>query len=74
MVSPPLEQTVHPFEWTPVRRGTQGRIPCSSSENTAHTGTTVPSTVAFSSADGVPLVLMAPACGSAFLCVGGAAA
>ncbi|CAI9532014.1 unnamed protein product [Staurois parvus] len=44
------------------------------SENAARTGTSVPSTVAFSSAGGVPLELMAPARGSAFLCSGGAAA
>ncbi|CAI9585162.1 unnamed protein product, partial [Staurois parvus] len=52
----------------------QGRSPCTSSENTARTGTSVPSTVVISSAGGVPLELMAPARGSAFLCVGGAAA
>ncbi|CAI9550618.1 unnamed protein product, partial [Staurois parvus] len=53
---------------------TQGRSPCTSLDNTACTGTSVPSTVAFSSVGGVPLELMAPARRSAFLCAGGAAA
>ncbi|CAI9540693.1 unnamed protein product, partial [Staurois parvus] len=65
---------VHSFEWTPVPRDTQGRSPCTSSENAARTGTSVHSAVAFSSVGGVPLELMAPAHGSAFLCAGGAAA
>ncbi|CAI9536737.1 unnamed protein product, partial [Staurois parvus] len=48
--------------------------PCTSSENAAHTGTSVPSTFAFSSVGGAPLELMAPARGSAFLCACGAVA
>ncbi|CAI9600102.1 unnamed protein product, partial [Staurois parvus] len=51
----------------------QGRSPCTSLETKARTGTSVPSAVAISSAGGVPLELMAPAHGSAFLCAGGAA-
>ncbi|CAI9618300.1 unnamed protein product, partial [Staurois parvus] len=53
---------------------TQGRSPCTSLENAARTGTSVPSTVVFSSAGSVPLELMPSARGSAFLCAGGAAA
>ncbi|CAI9561496.1 unnamed protein product, partial [Staurois parvus] len=59
----------HSFEWTPVPRDTQGRSPCTSLENVAHTGTLGPSTVAISSAGGVPLEVMAlarvriPLCG-----------
>ncbi|CAI9554083.1 unnamed protein product, partial [Staurois parvus] len=41
--------------------------PCTSLENAAHTGTSVPSTVVFSSAGGVPLEVMAPTRGSSFL-------
>ncbi|CAI9584718.1 unnamed protein product, partial [Staurois parvus] len=74
MVSPPLDTRAHSFEWTPVPRDMQGRSPCTSSENAAHTGTSVPSTVAIFSVGGVPLELMAPTCGSAFVCAGGAAA
>ncbi|CAI9559202.1 unnamed protein product [Staurois parvus] len=48
-------------------RDTQGRSPCTSSKNAAHMGTSVPSTVAFSSAGGVPLELLAPTHRSAFL-------
>ncbi|CAI9552145.1 unnamed protein product, partial [Staurois parvus] len=55
-------------------RDTQGRSPCTSLETAAPTGTLVPSAVAISSAGGVPLELMAPARGSAFLCAGGEAA
>ncbi|CAI9609000.1 unnamed protein product [Staurois parvus] len=55
-------------------RDTQGRSLCTSLENAAYTGTSVPSTVAFSSAGGTPLELMAPTRGSAILCAGGAAA
>ncbi|CAI9610947.1 unnamed protein product [Staurois parvus] len=44
---------------------TQGRSPSTSLENAAYTGTSVPSTVVFSSVCGVPLELMAPACGMA---------
>ncbi|CAI9571127.1 unnamed protein product, partial [Staurois parvus] len=49
-------------------RDTQEGSPYTSLENTACTGTSVPSMVAFSSAGGVPLKLMAPARGSTFLC------
>ncbi|CAI9559317.1 unnamed protein product [Staurois parvus] len=65
--------TSYSFEWTPMPRDTHGGSPCASSENAAHAGTSVPSTVAFSSAGGVPLELMAPAHRSTFLCAGGAA-
>ncbi|CAI9582548.1 unnamed protein product [Staurois parvus] len=64
----------HLFEWTPVPRDTQGKLPCTTLENAARTGASVPSTVAFPSAGGVPLELMSPARGSAILCSGGAAA
>ncbi|CAI9562068.1 unnamed protein product, partial [Staurois parvus] len=50
----------HSFEWTPVPTTCRERSPCTSLENTACTGTSVSSTVAFSSAGGVPLELMAP--------------
>ncbi|CAI9570030.1 unnamed protein product, partial [Staurois parvus] len=74
MVSPTLSGTsAHSFEWTPVAVTRKGRSPCTL-ENAAHAGTSVPSTVAFSSAGGVPLELMAPAQGSAILCAGGVAA
>ncbi|CAI9612015.1 unnamed protein product [Staurois parvus] len=53
---------------------TQQRSPCTSLENAARTGTSVPSMVVFSCAGGVPLELMAPAHGSAILCAGGAVA
>ncbi|CAI9562541.1 unnamed protein product [Staurois parvus] len=43
------------FEWTPVLQYMQRRSPCSFSENAARKGTLVPSTVALSSAGGVPL-------------------
>ncbi|CAI9587553.1 unnamed protein product, partial [Staurois parvus] len=52
-------------------RDTQRRSPCTSLENAARMETSVPSMVAFSSVGGVPLELMAPALGSAFLCAGG---
>ncbi|CAI9535958.1 unnamed protein product [Staurois parvus] len=54
-------------------RDTQGRSPCTSLENVVCTGTSFPTMVAFSSAGGMPLELMAPARGSAILCTGGAA-
>ncbi|CAI9556281.1 unnamed protein product [Staurois parvus] len=56
----------HSFEWTPVPHDKQGRSPCTSSENAARTGTSVPNTVAFSSAGGMLLEVMAPARGSTF--------
>ncbi|CAI9612689.1 unnamed protein product, partial [Staurois parvus] len=64
----------HSFEWTSVPVTHRERSPCTSFKNAAHTGTLFPSMVAFPSAGGVPLELMAPARRSAFLCAGGAAA
>ncbi|CAI9533949.1 unnamed protein product, partial [Staurois parvus] len=59
----------HSFELTPMPVTRREEVPALL-KNAAE----VPSTVVFSRAGGVPLELMAPARGSAFLCAGGVAA
>ncbi|CAI9550030.1 unnamed protein product, partial [Staurois parvus] len=54
------DRKVHSFEWTLVPQDTQGTSPRTTWKIAVHMGTEVPSTIAISSADGVPLQLLAP--------------